>query len=93
MIKPSKEFNDFCINHLPSFYNPELDYNSQCNGYKQLWKMIYNKITPSSPEEIKGWEKLTEPEITEIDYLKNLRFLHENLRSIVSLNWDKISRL
>ena len=87
-------FNEYCVKFLDRMYTPELPDEQQSTGYLQLKKMIKEKITPASLEEIKNWEN--NPNIQELIVtpdIKYMRFLHPVLREYVIKNWKTIKQL
>jgi len=87
-------FNDFCEFNCDRLYDPKFDFNSQCTGYKLLYKLVKNNITPASLEEIERWENNpTSEELLSTPDIKYLRFLHILLRPYIINNWDYIKTL
>ena len=87
-------FNEFCYKNCGGLYEPRLNYDAQCTGYKQLLKMVVEKITPASLKEIEQWEN--KPNIVELlsnPDIKYLRFLQPLLRPYIIENWTVISEL
>lgn len=87
-------FNEYCVKFLDRMYTPELPDEQQSTGYLQLKKMIKEKITPASLEEIKNWEN--NPNVQELIVtpdIKYMRFLHPILREYVIKNWKTIKQL
>lgn len=87
-------FNEFCHKSCDGLYEPRLPLECQSNGYKMLKKMVVDKISPASLEEIKRWE--TNPTIDEYfgtPDIKYLRFLHVLLRPLIIEHWDKIKEM
>ena len=87
-------FNEYCVKFLDRMYTPELPDEQQSTGYLQLKKMIKEKITPASLEEIKKWEN--NPNVQELIVtpdIKYMRFLHPILREYIIKNWKTIKQL
>ena len=94
MQKTNMTFNDFCVDILDGMYTPELDYDSQSTGYKQLRKMVVENITPASKDEVKRWETSpTAEELFGTPNIKYLRFLHPLVRPLVIEHWEVIKNL
>lgn len=87
-------FNEFCHLCCDGLYNPKFSDDEQCSGYKNLKKMVVEKITPASLEEIERWENNpTDEELISIPDIKYLRFLHKLLRPYVIDNWNVIKEM
>lgn len=87
-------FNDFCYKICDGLYDPNFSQEEQCTGYKELKKMVVEKINPASLEEIKRWEnEPSETELFSIPDIKYLRFLHPVLRPYIIENWNSIIKL
>lgn len=87
-------FNNFCKESCDGLYEPNLPYEAQSIGYKQLRKMIEEGIAPASLKDIERWEK--EPTIKEVmsdPDIRYLRFLHPILRIFIINNWSYIKDL
>jgi hypothetical protein len=80
--------------HCDGLYDPNFPDDVQCTGYKQLKKMVKEKIKPASLEEIERWEsEPTKEELMATPDIKYLRFLHPVLRPYIIENWDIIKKL
>jgi hypothetical protein len=72
-------------------YNPKLDYDLQCDGYKRLLKMITDGIEPVTLQVL---ESLEDNQVTVgFSYDRYLLFLHPILRTHVIKNWSIIKKL
>ena len=90
----SLTFNEFCHKYYDGLYDPLFSEEEQCSGYKQLRKMVVEKIKPASLEEIKRWEENpTLEEMFSVPEIKYLRFLHPLLRPLVIKDWEVIKNL
>ena len=87
-------FNKFCHHTLDGLYDPEFPQEEQSTGYKQLKRMMVEKISPASFREMKRWEtNPTEEEMASEPDIKYLRFLHPLVRKFVVENWLDIVTL
>lgn len=87
-------FNEFCEHTCDGLYDPEVGDDYQCTGYIQLKKMMVEKTSPASKQEMKRWEtNPTEEEMRSTPDIKYLRFLHPLLRKFVVENWLDIVTL
>lgn len=87
-------FNEYCNKYLGELYDPKFPEEKQCNGYKQLKKMVVEGITPASLEEVVRWrDNPTIEELLSIPDLKYLNFLHPLLRVYVIEDWEIIKTL
>jgi len=79
-------FNDFCEKCCDGLYDHRLDYDSQCNGYKQLFVMFTEGIKPATLLELEEFENdpFATPDI------KYLQYLHPLLRLRIIENWESI---
>jgi hypothetical protein len=87
-------FKEFCHKCCDGLYEPRLPEDAQCTGYKELKKMVVEKITPASLDEIKRWETIpTSKELFTTPDIKYLRFLHPVLRPYIIDNWEEIRKM
>ena len=87
-------FNEFCTDICDGLYDPNFSEEEQCTGYKQLKKMVVEKINPASLREIERWEtEPTKEELTSTPDIKYLQFLHPITRRFVVENWLDIVTL
>lgn len=87
-------FNEFCHTALDGLYNPNLGYEDQGSGYKQLRQMLLDDITPATTDEMEYFEdNITIGTEYQKQYVKCLRFLHPLLRPHITNHWDDIKTL
>lgn len=72
-------------------YDPDLAYDSQCDGYKRLLKMITDGIEPVTLEELEALER--NQATVGFSYNRYLLFLHPLLRTHIIKNWSIIKKL
>jgi hypothetical protein len=91
---PKISFDEFCVKYLDRLYTPNIPFENQSTGYKQLRLMVQENVTPATKEETERWEKYpTVLELTQIPETKYMRSLHPLLRDYVRDNWEIIKKL
>lgn len=91
---PKISFDEFCYKYLDRLYTPNIPFENQSTGYKQLRLMVQESITPATKEETERWEKYpTVLELGQIPETKYMRSLHPLLRDCVRDNWEIIKKL
>jgi hypothetical protein len=83
--------NNFLYQSCDGLYDPNVEYDLQCGGYKRLLKMLADGIEPVTLQVL---ESLEGNQVTEgFSYNRYLLFLHPLLRTHIIKNWSMIKKL
>lgn len=87
ILEEEPNFNNLML--YLELYDPRIDFQNQCSGYKKIVQMLNENVIPATKSEYDSFINDKRKPVK----LKYLFFIHPNLRNIIRKNWDLIVKL